>query len=93
MGLKQQYQQVKGHGISRYRRHPVQLSGKGPYQTETETLKSGCWWPEEKINLEAARTSLLSGRSSQAALPDRQIQDAMTLNRCKQAVSAVKFCY
>lgn len=29
----------------------VQLSGKGCCQTEAETLKSGCWWPEEKINL------------------------------------------
>lgn len=30
---------------------------------------------------------------AEAALPDRQIQEAMTLNRCKQAVSALKFCY
>lgn len=56
-------------------------------------LERGCWWPEETINLEAARTSLLSAWSSQAALPHRQTQEAMTLNRCKQAVSALKFCY
>lgn len=71
--------------------------GAGAAQTKRKLiatekrLQRGCWWPEDKsgngTNFQA------NCYLAEAALPDRQIQEAMTLNRCKQAVSALKFCY
>lgn len=50
---------MKGHSISRDRVH----LGAGAAQTKRKLiaaekrLQRGCWWPEEKINLEVAQTS------------------------------------